>query len=508
MPEKIFPEAAIILCHGIGEHCFPFGGNKALRPKYAHEVGNIPLVRRIVDECVAAGLKKIVIVTGFRSEAITSLFKERDDRIRLVNVSDYANGDGNALLEALQTLNFEGDALVINGDLLAFSRDYQNLLDAYRKSGNRSALLFDELHPEEDKQSWVALTLNKNSDQVERIAGHTADGKFRLSGMAVLSQEDIEFLKQSKSTDQPMYLFQMLEKMQHPFIAVKSGEPLVHVDRAFDYLEANQVILKREIDLIATAKGAYCYIGGEGDPDPEYIFPGTIITPGARLVFEEGSFIGPYQTKDAHVKFARQSRADVIPIRIRGDVHLKQGARIGLNAIIEGSVVIGTKSYVEDSVVEAYVLVGSGSEIRRNAVVRGWSVCGDRTRFECGADFEGVAGEGTIYMHPGQCWIVTGKECDLGAGNFFGTWRFDSGRCHYRIGGRIIQPKTDSVSNATFIGDRVRTAIGVFFAPGTRVGADSLIGAGYLPSGTMEGGFAYLAKQETTKVRSKLLRKL
>ncbi len=35
------PGVAAILSHGIGEHCFPFGGQKAFRPKYAHEVGRL-----------------------------------------------------------------------------------------------------------------------------------------------------------------------------------------------------------------------------------------------------------------------------------------------------------------------------------------------------------------------------------------------------------------------------------------------------------------------------------
>jgi len=101
---------------------------------------------------------------------------------------------------------------------------------------------------------------------------------------------------------------------------------------------------------------------------------------------------------------------------------------------------------------------------------------------------------------------VTGQRCDLGAGNFFGTWRFDSGRCSYQIGNRTIKPKSDEIANASYIGDDVRTAIGVSFYPGTRVGSDSLIGAGYVASGTMPGGFSYYIKQDRHKVRVGLVR--
>lgn len=501
------PQRAIVLCHGIGEHCFPFGGTKALRPKYAHEVGNVPLVTRAVNEILTVGINQIFIVAGFRGEAIEKLFQPPDERIKIIKISNYTAGDGHALTEALHCLDFRGEALVVNGDLMTFSKDYQNILEAYCSSGHQSTLLYDEMHPEEDKLSWVSLKLNEKGDRLEKIWGHIPDGKYRLSGLYAFSADDIEALKKASNSEESTYIFHRLSKMEKSFVAVKSVEPLVHVDRAFDYLEANQVIIKRAVDEIATATAAYVYIGGESDPDPEFIFPGTIIRPGARLVFENGSFIGPYDTKKGHLQGMLRNVSCIIPIRIRGDVYLGAGARIGLNSIIEGNLVMGAKSSVEDSVVEPDVLVGEAAVIRRSAVIRRRSVCGDQTRFECGADFEGVAGKGSIYMHPGQCWVVTGHECDLGAGNFFGTWRFDSGRYRYKIGSRMVVPKSDLISNASFIGDRVRTAIGVSFMPGTRVGADSLIGAGYIPHGNLQGGYAYFIKQETTQFDVKRLRK-
>ena len=157
---------------------------------------------------------------------------------------------------------------------------------------------------------------------------------------------------------------------------------------------------------------------------------------------------------------------------------------------------VGEGSYIEDSVVEKAVLIGDRVGVRRHSVVRGLTVCGNGSRYECAADFEGVAGNGTIYMHPGQCWIVTGEKCDLGAGNFFGTWRFDSDRSAYLIDGRPVRPWCDRVANASYIGDDVRTAVGVCLAPGTRVGADSLLGAGYQASGTLGPKKGYIPRQK------------
>jgi bifunctional UDP-N-acetylglucosamine pyrophosphorylase/glucosamine-1-phosphate N-acetyltransferase len=109
-------------------------------------------------------------------------------------------------------------------------------------------------------------------------------------------------------------------------------------------------------------------------------------------------------------------------------------------------------------------------------------------------------------MHPSQCWVCNGKQCDCGAGNFFGTWRFDSKASKFLIRGRQVTPK-EKVGNATFLGDKVRSAVMVNFTPGTRVGSDTLIGPGIVTSGTLEGGRAYLLKQDIVNARVSLLRR-
>jgi NDP-sugar pyrophosphorylase family protein len=502
MSQKV--QTAIILAHGVGEKCFPFGGEKALRPKYAHEVGNIPLVTRAVQQVQKLGIENIYVVAGFRAEKIFSLLPETVTGIQIEN---FARGDAVALSEFLKKIPVAGNALILNADLLAFEKDFQQTWQTFQENG-KSCVLVDELHPEEDKLSWPGISFNAPTNRVTAVTGPQPDSQFRLSGLYVFTAADLAQLAALPAElPERLYLFQHLQALKLDLVAVNSVEPLVHVDRTFDYLEANQLLIYRAVAAIPAARGVYVFEAGKDDPDPHFIFPGTIVEPGARIVFEANSFVGPFQTREAHLEAIQNGWfGGVLPIRIRGNLQLGENSRIGLNSIIEGNLVVGRNSSIEDSIVEPNVLVGDGVVIRRNAVIRGISVCGDRTRFECAADFEGVAGKGTIYMHPGQCWIVTGQDCDLGAGNYFGTWRFDSGRCKYVIGGRSITPKRDEISNASFIGDGVRTAIGVFFLPGTRVGADSLVGAGCVAQGTLEGGFSYYVKPEMKRIRVGLVR--
>ena len=499
---------AMVLAHGVGEDCFPYGGEKSPRPKYAFEVANVPLVKRVVDQLLAVGIERVWVVAGFQSHVIEQIVSESygDRPVEVIAVEHYRAGDAVAALSAARKANISGNLLIVNGDLLAFGADYRGLINAFAETGgNHPVALYDELRDAEDKLSWHTAELANDGTRIARIKGRVEDGRYRLTGMYALDANTLAMSSQlALSSSQPMYLAAALQEAISyglPIGAVRAQDEVVHVDRCFDYLDANQTIVLREVRAIAERNGAYVYRGGEGEPDPEFIFPGTIVSPGATVVCEEGAFIGPYETQEQHLAALKRDHPAVTPIRIRGDLYLGKGSRVGLNALIEGPVIVGENSYIEDSVVEKGVLICNGVGVRRHAVVRSLSVCADRSRFECAADFEGVAGPGTTYMHPGQCWIVTGRKCDLGAGNFFGTWRFDSGRCEYNIRGRMVRPGKEHTANATFIGDDVRTGVGVFLAPGTRVGADSLLGIGMIAHGTYDAGYFYTPKQEIVKLR-------
>ena len=502
------PRAAVVLAHGRGDRCFPFGGEKAFRPKYAHEVGNVPLVRRVVDAVLGAGIEHVTVVAGFRAERIRRLLETAGARVSVIETPAYRDGDARVLSQALQAESIAGDLLVANGDLLAEPRNFDRAVETFVRAG--TCALVDELDENEDQPSWTTVELDAGGDRIQAVLGRVPDGRMRLSGLYVFAADALRSFAELPAAETPVYITEVvrgLVESKCSVAAVRASGTVVHVDRPFDYLDANQTAMRWAVERIANAAGAYVYVGGDGQPDPEFIFPGCLISPGARIVMHQGSFIGPYDTRQAHLAAARKGPQGILPIRIRGNVHLGPGSRIGLNALLEGNLAVGENSYLEDCVVEPNVLVGSGVVIRRNAVIRGRTVCADNTRFECGADFEGVAGNGTIYMHPGQCWVVTGEKCDLGAGNFFGTWRFDDAICTYVIDGRKVRPRCDAIGNASCLGDGCRTGVGVMVAPGTLMGPDTMVGIGVLPSGRVEAGFGYLAKQDVVKVRAGLLTK-
>jgi NDP-sugar pyrophosphorylase family protein len=505
---------AIVLAHGRGDDCFPYGGDKALRPKYAMEVNCVPLVRRVVDAVRQVGVREIAVVAGFRAEAVEAVFADEPANVkpRFVRVEPYDQGDAVALAAAIKQMGTTGNLLVVNADLSAQVCEYRAVAKAFADTGGQSVCaLADELPREEDKLSWHTVEIDNASKKITAFNGPVGDGVYRLCGLYAIPAADVGGLSKLPQTGsgERIYLARHLGSLvghERPIVAVLAGTPVVHVDRCFDYLEANQQQVNLEVASIPQRTGKYVYRAGEGKPDPRYIFPGTIIHRGSTLVFEEEAFISPYDSLEDHLAAIKDPPHQATPIRIRGNLYMGARAHIALGSLIEGGLFMWPQSSVDDSLIEANVILGPRAVIRRSGVVRGKSVIGSDARVECGADVEGVAGPGTIYMHPGQCWIVTGKECDLGAGNFFGTWRFDSKASKYVIRGRQVTPK-ESVSNATYFGDKVRSAVMVNFTPGTRVGSDTLIGPGIVATGTLEGGRGYLLKQDIVKMRVGLLRR-
>ncbi len=513
MPPAASLDQAVVLAHGRGDDCFPYGGKSALRPKYAMEVNCTPLVRRVVDDLRGIGVERIVVATGFRGEVVRAVFDDlpEAERPAFVDVEPFDHGDAPVLAAVIDRAELSGPLLVMNGDLSVQARELQAVRDAFTGAGGRTACaLVDDLPDDEDKLSWHTVTIDESGGKITAFNGATEDGVHRLSGLYAIPADDVAKLAKPTTTtaDDRAYLARRLATMlgETPIVAVRASTHVVHVDRCFDYLEANQQHVRFEVDRIAGRDGAYVYRGGEGEPDPTYIYPGTIIHRGATIVCQDGAFISPYDTLDDHLAAIKDAPKQVTPIRIRGDVYLGERAHIGLGSVIEGGLVLWPDSIVDDALIERDVIVGPGAVVRRSGIVRPVTVLGGNAIVECAADVEGVAGPGTIYMHPGQCWIVTGTECDLGAGNFFGTWRFDSKASKFAIRGRQVTPK-EHVANATFFGDKVRSAVMVNFTPGTRVGSDTLIGPGVMASGTLEGGKGYLLKQDVVKARVSLLRR-
>lgn len=501
----------LILAHGRGDDCFPFGGASAPRAKYALEVADVPMVRRVAEALLATGVSHLAVSVGYQPESVRAAMEDlaSGGQVRFLDVSPFDRGDAPGVARYLQRFAVGADVLIANGDLMADAADYQALVDAFVRLGGRSGCALVDRVDRDDRASWPTVALEhggrlRGAAPDEEGASHRLSGAYVLPGaLAGRVGERIGAVGAERS-----YLASILLRLAadgHEVVGVEAEQPLVHVDRCFDYMEANLLQAKSLRRQIAQRSGAYVYIGGEGRPDPRWIHPGVVVSAGARVVLEDGAMVSPFTTREEHLASAKRGGPEGASIRIQGDMYLGEGARIGFGADVGGDLYTCPEATVEDSVVLRGVVLGRRARVRRKAIVRKDSLLMAGSLVEAGADFEGVAGPSSAFMHPLTCFVCTGRGCEVAAGNFFGFLRFDQEPASFEVRGRRIVPK-EPLGNATFLGDHVMTAVMVSATPGTRIGAGAVVGPHVIASGRMEGGFAFLPKRQVLKGRIDLLR--
>ena len=82
------------------------------RPKQLLDLGGKPVLRRVVDTALTAGLDEVVVVLGHRAEEAEAVLPE-DGRVRAVVNPDFAEGQSTSLRAGLRSLGEGCEAAVI-----------------------------------------------------------------------------------------------------------------------------------------------------------------------------------------------------------------------------------------------------------------------------------------------------------------------------------------------------------------------------------------------------------
>jgi bifunctional UDP-N-acetylglucosamine pyrophosphorylase/glucosamine-1-phosphate N-acetyltransferase len=135
--------------------------------------------------------------------------------------------------------------------------------------------------------------------------------------------------------------------------------------------------------------------------------------------------------------------------------------------------------------VRDYALLGENTTLGPAAI------CGH------GAEFEGVALEGSYLYHYCEIYGVLGARVDIGAATVCGTLRFDDGVAAHRIGNRRETPREGG--NASYLGDYSRTGVNAILMPGVRTGAYSCVGPGVVLSEDLPANEMVTVRQELVR---------
>lgn len=187
---------AILPVAGLGTRFLPW--TKAV-PKEMLPIGNEPIIAKIVDECMDAGILDICFVINRGKEMIPQYFYEHPEleaelekRGKLDQVAhlkkydaadfhvvyqDEQHGDGHAILQAADWVQSDAVAVLFADDLFTGAASgIQQLMDAYAKLGDdeRGALFaLEKLSEDQISQKGIADTagMHANIDRLHTVKG-------------------------------------------------------------------------------------------------------------------------------------------------------------------------------------------------------------------------------------------------------------------------------------------------------------------------------------------------
>lgn len=277
----------VILAGGRGTELWPLTEN---RPKVMIPILGKPIVEYTVEKLKEAGIRRILIVTGFGDQLIRDYFGNGKDFGVHIEYEQQIEMDINGALIAASRFVPEGDNFVLSfGDILASGNHVVRTLNAFENTGaDMSALLTLK----GDVGDFGVARLGTDGQIAEFPAQKDKPkGHYILAGCFVLNASIFSGIKEGK--DLPALLNDMLRDGKTIAPAIW-GKSWVDVGRPWDILEANALLLDEleETRIARTAKIA----PGATLSGPIVISDNVVIESGAVLrgpiFIDEGTFIG------------------------------------------------------------------------------------------------------------------------------------------------------------------------------------------------------------------------
>ena len=227
MPAMQPVRVAVFPAAGLGTRFLP--ATKA-QPKEMLPLVDRPLVQYVVEEAKAAGIERIVIVTGRGKNAIEDHFdtsfelekmledRGKDDLLAIVReISDLipvsyvrqktALGLGHAILQAKDLVGNEPFAVLLGDDIVDSSEPCIGQMMRLREKRGNPVIAIQEVAREETRQyGIVAGERDSESDRVVRITGmiekpapEDAPSNLAIIGRYILPPEIFEILEATRS---------------------------------------------------------------------------------------------------------------------------------------------------------------------------------------------------------------------------------------------------------------------------------------------------------------------
>jgi bifunctional UDP-N-acetylglucosamine pyrophosphorylase/glucosamine-1-phosphate N-acetyltransferase len=320
--------AAVVMAAGIGTRM------KSATPKHLHPILGRRMVDWVVDAARGAGVERIVVVA---SPQTRDLLEDVE-----VAVQEEPRGTGDAVRSARAALEgFDGDVLVLNGDVPALRREtLRALVDTHRATGAAATVLSFE---PADAGAYGRIVRDRDG----RLAGIVEAGDASPEELAVREvNSGIYVFKAEK-------LWPALERLEPQNaqgelyvtdtlgLLVADGEPCA-VQLAEDPLEAEGVNTRVELALAAASL--------RDRLNQAHMLAGVTIVDPATTWIEAGVEIEPDVVVHPYTV-------------IRGGVRIEGGAEIGPFAYVRAVSVIGEGAKIGTFVEVKNTALGAGAKI-------------------------------------------------------------------------------------------------------------------------------------------------
>ncbi|WP_135366056.1 bifunctional sugar-1-phosphate nucleotidylyltransferase/acetyltransferase [Halosimplex halophilum] len=155
-------DTAVVLAAGEGTRLRPLTRN---RPKPMLPAANRPILEYVFDALVAADVRQIVVVVGYRRGRVQDHFGPTYDGVDLKYVTQRKQlGSGHALLQAREAV--DGPALVVNGDRVIDANIVRDVVREFEDSGEPSMAVLER--PETSQYGAVVLHEGDVAELVEK----------------------------------------------------------------------------------------------------------------------------------------------------------------------------------------------------------------------------------------------------------------------------------------------------------------------------------------------------
>jgi len=348
--------AAIVLAAGEGTRM-----KSSILPKVLHPICWKPMISYILETIQSAGVKKIVVVTGYKSELVKKfLGSSGSNNIKTVNqkkllgTADAVNGTRKLLK------NFKGDVLILYGDMPLITKDcIENLMRRHQNT-NASCTLLTAIvkNPTgfgriiRDDQGRVLRIVEENDASIyEKVIEEINVGLYCFNAAQLF-----EALKKVKphNVKSEYYLTDVVSILSRhggriESILTNNMDEAFGVSSKNDLVKAQEIIRKRTLDKLIE-KGITIV-----DPQTTYIDD--------RVEINQDTVIHPFTIIEGDVRIG--SRCSIGPFcRIKGqtliadDVEVRDFVNI-VKSKIGKSAVIANHVFLNNSIVPASSVVSS-----------------------------------------------------------------------------------------------------------------------------------------------------